>query len=156
MASAFLLPSNPSTTSVFAIRPRSSSKSSFTSAAPKARPQHISVIAEPQHNVRFIDGDAPFLSDVECDLDISFASNMSIGSAPSSPPVRPTDPPAGSHFLLPPQTYRAPSSPVPMDISPAPRRISSLFASPLLHARLPKACLDAPLFKSSFAGLDMT
>ncbi|KAG9097818.1 cell division cycle- protein [Ceratobasidium sp. 370] len=128
MASAFLLSSNPSTSttsSVFAIRPRSSSKSSFTYAAPRARPQHISVIAEPQHNDRFIDGDAPFLSDVECDLDISFASNMSIGSAPSSPPARPTDLPAGSHFLLPPQTHRAPSSPVPMDISPAPRRISS-------------------------------
>ncbi|KAG8739047.1 cell division cycle- protein [Ceratobasidium sp. 414] len=126
MASAFLLSSNPSaSTSAFAIRPRSSSKSSFTCVAPRARPQQFSAIAEPQHNVRFIDGDAPFLSDIECDLDISFASNMSIGSAPSSPPPRPTDLPAGSHFLLPPQTHRAPSSPVPMDISPAPRRISS-------------------------------
>ncbi|KAG8692912.1 hypothetical protein FRC08_009459, partial [Ceratobasidium sp. 394] len=71
MASAFLLSSNPSATSVFAIRPRSSSKSSFTCVAPRPRPQHIPAIAEPQHNDRFVDGDAPFLSDVECDLDIS-------------------------------------------------------------------------------------
>ncbi|KAG9125151.1 cell division cycle- protein [Ceratobasidium sp. 392] len=126
MASAFLLSSNaPASSSVFTIRPRSSSKSSFTYAAPRTRSPQFPTISEPQHNDRFIDGDAPFLTDVECDLDISFASNMSIGSAPSSPPVRPGDLPATSYFLIPPQTLRAPSSPVPMDISPAPRRIAS-------------------------------
>ncbi|QRW00659.1 Rhodanese domain-containing protein [Ceratobasidium sp. AG-Ba] len=117
MASAFLPPSS-APSSVFTIRPRTSSKSSFTYAAP-----HIPAIAEPQHNDKFVDGDAPFLSDVECDLDMS---NMSIGSPPSSPPLRSNELPAGSHFLLPPQTQRyMPSSPVPMDISPAPRRIAS-------------------------------
>ncbi|KAG8684065.1 cell division cycle- protein, partial [Ceratobasidium sp. 395] len=128
MASAFLLSSNTASaaTSVFTVRPRSSSKPSFNSfAAPRTHAQHIPAISAPQHNDRFIDGDTPFLTDVECDLDISFASNMSIGSAPSSPPIPSTDLPDGFPFLAPTQTLRAPSSPVPMDISPAPRRIAS-------------------------------
>lgn len=87
------------------------------------------MIAEPQHNDHYIDGDVPFLSDGEVDLDVSFASNMSLSSAPNSPTTRsthlPNDIASGSRLLQPPHTrHGAPSSPVPMDISPAPKRIA--------------------------------
>ncbi|CAE6469069.1 unnamed protein product [Rhizoctonia solani] len=95
MASTFF---STTSDSAFATRPRSSTTKTLT--------------------------DAPFLTEAE-DLEMSFASTMSLSSAPNSPPTHSSDFPSGTHFLIPHQQHKNPSSPVPMDISPAPRRIAS-------------------------------
>ncbi|KAG8733392.1 cell division cycle- protein [Ceratobasidium sp. 423] len=130
MASTFFLASN-SSTSAFTTRPRSSTTRTLT--APRTG---VSVprIAQPQHNDKYIEGDTPFLTEAE-DLEMSFASTMSLSSAPNSPPAHPTEFSSGSQFLIPPQQHIAPSSPVPMDISPAPRRIASSVRFPTSSER---------------------
>ncbi|CAE6404557.1 unnamed protein product [Rhizoctonia solani] len=99
MASTFFLPaSSTASESAFATRPRSSTTRTLT--------------------------DAPHHTEAE-DLEMSFASTMSLSSAPNSPPTHPSEFPSSTQFLLAPQQHMNPSSPVPMDISPAPRRIAS-------------------------------
>ncbi|CAE7231595.1 unnamed protein product [Rhizoctonia solani] len=125
MASTFFLPANSAApTSAFNTRPRSST--TRTVIAPRTAPIHR------QHDDKFIEGDAPFLTEAE-DLEMSFASTMSLGSAPNSPPAHPTE---FSQFLLPAQQNMNPSSPVPMDISPAPRRIASTLRFPASSERV--------------------
>ncbi|CAE6516537.1 unnamed protein product [Rhizoctonia solani] len=129
MASTFFLP--PNSTSAFTTRPRSSTTQTLT--APRMG-LTVPRTAQPQHDDKYIEGDAPFLTEAE-DLEMSFASTMSLSSAPNSPPAHPTEFSSGSQFLIPPQQRMDPSSPAPMDISPAPRRIASTLKFPTASER---------------------
>ncbi|CUA75639.1 hypothetical protein RSOLAG22IIIB_11884 [Rhizoctonia solani] len=127
MASTFF---SAAPASAFNTRPRSSTTQTLT--APRtAALVHRS--AQPQHNDKYIEGNAPFLTEAE-DLEMSFASTMSLSSAPNSPPAHPTEFPLSSQLLVP-QQHMVPSSPMAMDISPAPRRIASTLKFPASSER---------------------
>ncbi|CAE6465242.1 unnamed protein product [Rhizoctonia solani] len=131
MASTFFLPANSAASSAFNTRTRSSTTQAL-SAPRTTAPVQLS--AQPQHHDKYIEGDAPFLTEAE-DLEMSFASTMSLSSAPNSPPARSAEFSAGTQSLVPPQQHTDHSSPMAMDISPAPRRIASTLRFPISQER---------------------
>ncbi|KEP53755.1 sulfurtransferase [Rhizoctonia solani 123E] len=126
MASTFFLPASSVTaSSAFNTRPRSSTTQPLS--APRTTAP-VPLSAQPQHHDKYIEGDAPFLTESE-DLEMSFASTMSLSSAPNSPPA------ARAEFSASTRPHMDLSSPMAMDISPAPRRIASTLRFPVSQER---------------------